>query len=219
MGDSLVVWINPSRLPDFTVGDHFPRASHLRKRMQRLGVPLPIRILIYRVMTKMEPYVIPERYFERRSSKKDERIREKIENFIANRDDVSRSLWHQKLIRQLTEDGVAKHKSIVMRGAEDIDNFLQHYALDLIRSMESDGYEASKAGDTGAARIDREGNLIKGGSATHRFFVARALGVSKFPMQVCGVHEAWAASVSDADGRLSSDRLAAWVQEIAANYR
>ena len=101
-----------------------------------------------------------------------------------------------------------------MRSEAEIRTFLNEYALNLIRTMESSGYDLEKGSEIGTAHIDRDGRLVKSGSATHRFCVARIVGVKRFPLRVVGIHEDWARAAASPGKQLSLDQLVVKLREI-----
>ncbi len=92
---------------------------------------------------------------------------------------------------ELAHNGIARHKAIRLRSPEEIDNFFRTYVLGLIESMETKGYIVKPGVETGYARIDGTGRLTKSGSACHRFFTARSLGVGPVPLMIWQVHRDW----------------------------
>jgi len=57
--------------------------------------------------------------------------------------------------------------------------------------MSQSGYCLEKGADIGTVLINRDGKLDKAGSGDHRFYVARVLGLQRFPVCVVGVHHDW----------------------------
>ncbi|HSF95832.1 MAG TPA: hypothetical protein VLA52_12475, partial [Thermohalobaculum sp.] len=102
------------------------------------------------------------------------------------------------------------------RSAAEIEAFLRDYVLDLVASMEHRGYDVEKGGEFGSAQIGADGQLVKSGSGTHRFCVARLLGLTRFPLRVVGIHAGWAAGV---EGGLTVAELGKRLKEIGERYR
>lgn len=115
----------------------------------------------------------------------------KVENFIRNRNDVSSTIWYKELLDELERRGVAGHKKRRMGTVDEIDKFFQSYVFDLVDSMSQSGYCLEKGADIGTVLINRDGKLDKAGSGDHRFYVARVLGLQRFPVCVVGVHHDW----------------------------
>jgi hypothetical protein len=138
----------------------------------------------------------------------------KMKNLTENRDKVENSAWCKELSGQLKSRGYAKYKNLRMRSEAEISTFLNEYALNLVRTMKSSGYDLAKGSEIGTAHIDRDGRLVKAGSATHRFCVARIVGLKRFPLRVVGIHEDWAKVAALPGKRLTLDRLVVKLREI-----
>jgi hypothetical protein len=78
-----------------------------------------------------------------------------------------------------------------MHTEDDIRAFFADYALDLADSLSANGYCLRKGKDIGTVLVGPDGSLHKSASGNHRFYVARILGISPFPVMVTGVHRAW----------------------------
>jgi len=55
-----------------------------------------------------------------------------------------------------------------------------------------DGYVEGRSNDLGTIVIHSNGHLLKGPGATHRFYMAKILGLKNIPLIVAGIHEDWA---------------------------
>ncbi len=219
LGDALVVWIDPAKISLHTGGGHYARAKCLGMKMRRLRVPDIVTAKVLRAAERCEPYVISARYFKVEGLDGEMKKYRIIEDFVLNRENIERSAWSHMLHKRVSKRGFARHKGILMRSSEDIDAFLRGYVLQLLESLEKGGYDEDKGGELGAGRIDMSGQLVKSGGATHRFLIARMLGVKKFPLMITGVHEAWVTSVAAVNGQLSGESLAAKLLGIAEKYK
>ncbi|MBN8632067.1 MAG: hypothetical protein J0L76_14585 [Rhodobacterales bacterium] len=115
----------------------------------------------------------------------------KIADFILHRSDPARSVWYRDLLAELERTGTATHKALVFRTEAEIRGFLENYVGGLVDSMAKTGYDRSKAHDIGTAIVAADGSIIKSVAGTHRFSVARILGVSPVPLEILGAHEDW----------------------------
>jgi len=93
--------------------------------------------------------------------------------------------------KHLEKQGHTKHKKILMRSKDDIDHFMQSYVLNLLDSLEKDGFDFKQGGGIGRALIGKDGSIHKSSSGRHRFFAARELGIEPIPLRISGVHEEW----------------------------
>ena len=109
--------------------------------------------------------------------------------------------------------GTAIHKALVFRSEAEIRAFLESYVGGLVDSMAKTGYDRSKAHDIGTGIIAADGSIIKSMAGTHRFSVARILGVSPVPLEIMGAHEDWMRAMK-VNGNV--DRLREAIREVEA---
>jgi hypothetical protein len=218
LGDAGILWIDPGKLSLYSGPARLAVTAHRRRRMERMGLPKPLVSAVRGVLKRFEPYVIPGHCFDGIEPIDGIDKLRKVRDLIDHRADPENSGWSRELHQQLRDRGRAKHKGTRMRSSAEIVSFLRGYALGLIETMERDGYDMEKGAEIGTAQIDGEGRLIKSGSGTHRFCVARALGLESFPLRVVGVHEDWVRAKAPGGG-MTVDRLAEGLHEIAGEYR
>ena len=114
----------------------------------------------------------------------------KVEDLVRNVEDYTSSRWFHSLMQDLSCRGQARHKKILMLSETDIHRFFLEYACPLIHSLQRDGYLEDLT-SPGTVLIGADGEIHKAGSATHRFFIARCLGVHPVSVRVVGVHHGW----------------------------
>lgn len=190
LGDRLVLWINPTTI-DCDVGTKWPVSRHMERRTIGRLPQSVTRGLLRPVLHQFEPFVVPSRYYgDPKTIESIEKYR-KVEEFIRNGNNIECTLWFRELVDELEHCGVAKHKSLHMYSVDDISAFLKTYVADLVESMRRTGYCLAKGPDLGAVIVNRRGKLDKAGSGNHRFYVAKVLGLQRFPVRVTGVHSDW----------------------------
>jgi hypothetical protein len=117
------------------------------------------------------------------------------------------ALEQSETFRQISEDllanGIYRHKRYEIREPGDITTLMQTCFLDLLISMDRDGYQRGKkskfaTGGLGKALIWKDGTLWHENGATHRLAAARIVGVqSGFPLRIVGAHRDWLRSQVD----------------------
>lgn len=190
LGDELTLWINPTTI-DFDVGTKWPVSRQMESKINGL-LPVPLtRGLIRPLLHQLEPFVIPSWCYGLPKPVGTIEKYRRVEDFIQNRRDLKSTIWYRDLVHELEHRGVATHKTLRMYGTDDIYNFFKTYVCELIESMSRTGYCLRKGADLGAVIINRHGTLEKAGSGNHRFYVAKVLGLQRFPVRVTGVHSDW----------------------------
>ena len=194
LGAALVLRIDPRRVTRH-VGTNQPLTHSARLALNACDgrypglkpATRPLRKLLYSI----EPFRLRQAPFDRAIPIEQEPRYGLLDDFIANRDRVERSLWFRRLRQALDDHGQAAHKSIALRSEAAILEFLNTYARDLVDSLERTGYDASRAPDTATALVDRHGAILKSDVGNHRFAAARILGAGPFPLEILGVHRDW----------------------------
>ncbi len=190
VGDGTVLWIAPDRVSQH-FGSKWPVAH---ARMERLGryLPKPAVDLLRPAIKRREPLRIPRVRFGKTSPVDDSIRYRKIADFVERQNYLKETLWFRDLRNELNRTGRATHKDIVMRTEDDILGFLQNYVLALIVSLRDEGFLPDHDGFASSAVIDAQGRICKSGSGNHRFNIARALRLPRFPLRIVGIHEDWA---------------------------
>jgi hypothetical protein len=190
LGSNLMLWIDPARIT-YDAG----QVRRVLRFTDYVLRPLPFgrypATLVNRIALRYEPFLItPNDYKVRRSITAIYKYK-KIEDFIANRRCVDKSIWYRAMMSELSRRGFARHKGLIFASKEDVEQFFRDYVLDLVESMANEGYVLQKGRDIGAALIGDDGSIHKTNSANHRFYVARIIGTKPFPIKVIGIHRAW----------------------------
>lgn len=115
----------------------------------------------------------------------------RLQDFVCKLDQPEQSLWYQYLLGILKEQGTASHKHVRMESEQDIKLFFRNYAVPLVQSLRADGYRYRKGDEVGSIAIGRDGTVYKVGGATHRFYLARLIGLHSVPVRVAFVHRDW----------------------------
>lgn len=212
----MIVWINPRRI-DLHFRTTQPNTLRLKLALIRLQERLPILRKSARfldvVLYSIEPFKVRAGFLKDVAPVEDVPTYGKIADFIQHRDDPARSLWYRDLVDELERTGTAIHKALVFRSEAEIRAFLESYVGGLVDSMAKTGYDRSKAHDIGTGIIAADGSIIKSVAGTHRFSVARILGVSPVPLEIMGAHEDWMRAMK-VNGNV--DRLREAIREVEA---
>ena len=212
----MIVWINPRRI-DLHFRTTQPNTLRLKLALIRLQERLPILRKSARfldlVLYSIEPFKVRAGFLKDVARVEDVPTYGKIADFIEHRDDPARSLWYRDLVDELERTGTATHKALVFRSEAEIRTFLESYVGGLVDSMAKTGYDRSKAHDIGTGIIAADGSIIKSVAGTHRFSVARILGVSPVPLEIMGAHEDWMRAMK-VNGNV--DRLREAIREVEA---
>lgn len=217
--DGLTLAINPMLLQNET--------RVWRRQEKRLAImanpflPAPLKRARLRIFWEMTPFIVDDDEFERHAIRGSERFR-LMADIHAHRDNLAASDTFAMIRDRIREAGAFSHKSRTIRQVNAIEPFISECYLDLITSMETEGYQDDKTSDwatggTGTGFIDADGTIVKCAGATHRLAAAILAGLDHgFPLRIIGIHREWAAGHGiDADlGRLP-DALRA----VEAYYR
>lgn len=194
LNEALVLKIDP-RTVAHHVGTNQPLTFPVKRRLLDLQSRFtvahkPIKYA-HKILYSIEPFrVSPSVFFDMKPVEVEPRYR-LIEDFLRNRDDVTASNWYAVLVGALAQKGCAWHKNIALPDESAVKEFLNGYVLNMVRSMETHGYDDRLGADIGTAFIDRNGRICKSDAGNHRFSIARLLGVPEFPLEIIGVHRDW----------------------------
>ena len=124
---------------------------------------------------------------------------------------------YRQMVADLTRHGVTLWPGKGCRSVGEIDQYLLgiRHLYDRIRS---EGYQARPDGEAGAeitVRVDRDGAFTKCGQGTHRFAIARMLGLRLVPVVVDLMHWRWARNCMQRRGAGLSESVRAELAGIA----
>lgn len=126
------------------------------------------------------------------------KVRQIIENdkfkrvlsLIENRNNYKQSKWYQQLLSQLNENKPINHKAFTVESTKQLNSLFDNYLIPLVDSI-SNGYQNELSVELGTAIINKDGMILKGPGATHRFYIAKILGIEEFPLRIKGIHKDW----------------------------
>lgn len=208
-----VIWVDPTRIDRHT-GTKWPVAKTRLKKMRRI-LPVAVVNLARPSLKDREPFFIPRDLFGHGKPIEATPKYRKVEDFIENRDEITRTLWYRELCDQLKADGRAVHKQIVMTSETEVVAFLNDYVGRLVDSLATEGFSSKHSGYESTAVIGAGGEITKSSSGNHRLSIARALGIERFPLRIVGVHEDWPPAQA-VRGAYSTDRMIAALKELEA---
>jgi hypothetical protein len=213
LGHRLTIRVNPQLVSDYTDTRWAVTAASLERA--RAG---PWPALTTPLVKMREPFVIPQDLFPAAIPiEQDHRYRDISEvidafNGVGALEDTG---WFKRLQASLDAQGSARHKSVRMRTRDDIHIFFNGYVHDFVTSLRDKGYDPRKGRELGFAHINHKGEITKSSSACHRFFTARKLGLTAFPLYIYGIHADWHATVLAASQRKGSGALRDAIDAIA----
>jgi len=224
MGSRLTLAIDPQRVGGW-VWSELPLSKAARNRAWVKRLPPRIRSIWLAQIAVRHPYVLSPRRFPKVVAFEDDPTATWVTDLVRNhRGSPRESLWYRRACSSIQEVGRFEHAGGPFTRPEQVEEFLTGYFLPIVDSMERDGYRTDISGEAGFALLDADGTVLKTKRATHRFFIARALGLTTFPVQIAAVHESWWRTVmSDSpDPRRPpedwQERLAAAIASIAAAH-
>lgn len=190
----LIIWINPSRINLHLGNELYPITGRFRLRglIMRGFAPAPkARSRLLNILDGLHPFVLSDRWFPGPTPIETLEKYRKVVDAIAHSNNIERSVWYAELTRDLRRKGVVYHKGNRLVNQAQVASFLGDYVRNLVATMKNEGYCLTKGSNIGTAMIGSRGELYKSGSANHRFFVAREVGMERFPLIVRCVHERW----------------------------
>ena len=193
LGERLHIDVDPTRVGGW-VWSELPLVKWARKTRIASRLPSRLRGLWLGEIRRRHPFVLSGRRFPTVVPLGEYEISRWITDLVqVNRATPRESLWYRDLCRSIDRTGSAG--SYGATSHEQVEEFLTGYMLPLIDSIERHGYDPSVTGEIGWAAIGATGEVLKTKRATHRFFIARALGTPTYPLEVAIVHADWWRSV------------------------
>jgi len=170
------------------------------------------------VFMPLAPFVIPKRVFPRGVAIETMAKYERITDLIKNIDNLESTVWYNNLTGELSLKGFSSHKKNLFYSEKSILSFLESYRNEVVLSIASNGFSKAYTGYASAI-IDSNGCIGKTSSGNHRFFIARVLGKSSFPLRIVGVHQHWYQRLKRVSGNISYDIILDAFKEIELRHR
>jgi hypothetical protein len=185
-----IYWINPARISYYVPKSSFPHVVQKHVNKTKLS-------LVNKFLDQSLPFIISEQAFSDIRQPVESVVRyQVISDFIQNIDNYEQSIWFKKLVTDLHQKGVARHKKLSMTNLDEVHAFFNGYVIALYESLVANGFDFSKGNDVAKVYIDANGDILKGESGFHRFAIARVVGIKKMPVRVQGVHALWTNGVT-----------------------
>jgi hypothetical protein len=134
--------------------------------------------------------------------------------------DFRQSIWYKRAAQAISTTGRFSHKGCMAHNLVQLDQVFEGYLIDILASMQKQGYRQREGADYPQAMIGRDGTLIKTAHGTHRLCAAKVVGApGLFPVKVVGVHREWARSVIAGKSGNRVEMMARALKEIEQRYR
>lgn len=143
------------------------------------------------------PYVLDDELFPAGKDPRSVRKFRMLQDVWEHREQPEQSRFFREQEEEIQRQGYVRHKRHRVRSRSELQQFIREYFLDMLYSMQRDGYLPDKTshigtGGHGTAFIDARGRLVKSSGADHRFAAAVLAGVDRgFPLEVIGIHRRW----------------------------
>jgi hypothetical protein len=187
------VLINPIKV--YRTAEHPLRPF---ERVVRMFVGGPIQRAL--LPESRRPFVLAGNWDRRAEAIDDNEKFRLVCDLVRHRGDFRASLLYRQMLRRIEAGKVAHYKKTRVASVDELDRFVGGYLIGLIDSLAQDGYRAELADRKGGfAMVGRDGELIKGLSAQHRFYAIRALGGALVPLRVHCVHPLWLQRIQATD--------------------
>lgn len=191
MGARLVLRIDPQKVGGW-IWSELPYVKAARNRPWVRHLPTRFRAGLLKQIATRHPYVLPASRFPDVTAIKDEPTAQWVTDLVLHHRDTPReSLWFHRACDAIERDGYFQAPGGPFTHPDQAARYLMDYFLPIVDSIERDGYRTDLTHEVGFAILDADGAVLKTKRATHRFFIARALGTPIFPVQVAAVHETW----------------------------
>ncbi len=207
LGEDATLWIDPATVGTGVV----PKFPYLRRLASRVepGVS-PSRRRAYRLALKVDaalhPFVLDESAYPQQVAFDARDKVHRIVDLVRERHRPEASAWWCFHAAKLGEEGEVRLRDRTVRDEAGLAQYVDEYLLPLIESIEQDGWRQDRATSPGSVLVGPDGSLHKAEKGTHRFAIARAVGVPLVPLRVRCVHHAWWSSSTS--GRSGRARLA-----------
>ncbi len=206
LGEDATLWIDPATVGTGVVGK-FPYLRRLSSLVEPYGSPPgEARHSTLRVDSALHPFVLAPSAYPQQVAFDTRGKVHRIVDLVRERHRPEASAWWHFHTSKLEGKGVLRLRDRTVRDEAGLAQYVAEYLLPLIESIERDGWRDDRATSPGYALIGPDGSLHKAEKGTHRFAIARAVGVPLVPLRVRCVHHAWWSSSTS--GRSGRARLA-----------
>lgn len=213
--NDLILWINPAHI-NFYVGGNVPMMDKINDLTEKKP---RIKLISQRFVFHLGPFAIPAKYYNDPKPVVKMDKYKKIKNFIDNKSNFKKSLWYKKIYNQIHLNGIGRYKNFEFRTVEELDDFFQHYIIDMIDSMQKNGYDLGKGKQVGNIMIGEDGFIHKSNAADHRLFIAKLIGVETMPFKVKGVHKNWLMNESISNNKRGVPKLLKSLKDVEKRYQ
>jgi hypothetical protein len=190
----LTVKINPALIRQET------RVTPLQRKKLRVvetsAIPVWIQRPLKRVLFETADFAHDDDGIQRADVASSPIFR-RMEDVWRHRDAIESSDAYASIDAAISATGSFTHKRYSISSRAAIPDCIRACYLDILLSMEGEGYVAGKRSSfatagVGNAIIDRDGSLLRCFGASHRMAAAIVVGVTGgFPLRIVGAHRAW----------------------------
>lgn len=215
LGEDLVLNINPRKVTDFAdpPRDHLHMAT---KRLHKHWWGLPFSLV---VRSPYEIFVQGGDWDTRTIPFTEHKTYLKMLDLYQHRQNIRESKLYARAMNRLQERGNFRHKNHQARSQGELDQLFQEVYLELLRSMEEEGYLRERSDDLCRVMISRDGRLIKTQRGKHRFSTAHIVGAPVVPVVVFRIHREWMQARSASFRGKGLELLRQGLREVEARYR
>ena len=161
----------------------------MTRKLEKFVKPTnPMSRPIKKIAKLLHPYILNDSAFSNVNDFETCYQFSRIADLSKHKSDYKKSIWYNEVSADIDKFGKHMHKKICLSSTQDAETFFEEYALELINSMETSGYDEKRARDYGTAIIGKSGEVYKSGSGRHRFSAAKIAGTPRFPLRIIGVH-------------------------------
>lgn len=168
----LIIYIDPKNITH-----QFKKTTSFIDRLEKL-----------RIIDKR--FVIESKRFEKPLRIDEIKKYQCLDSLIKNVNNYKNCFWYEDFIKKIERNGKDQHKGFPLKSKADVDSLFKNYLIPLVKSI-SNGFSQAQSSEFGYLVIDADVSLLKSSHANHRFYTAKILGISSFPLLINGIHETW----------------------------
>ena len=181
-----IIWTNPFELKYFSPPPNWWWYARLEKRIKNIKMKKLIENLAMGNLFYSGNWDLSATLFT------DSDWVKKIKTLAPNYNSYKLSPWYHSILHQINEEGLYKHKEIVIKSKSEVDSFFEDYLGGMIKSLKKNGYviEDESSNDIPKVLIGRNGDLIKSGNGCHRLAIIQEFNLKcEYPIQIIGIHK------------------------------